>query len=121
MTSVFPRVLQKRTLPLYSGISIALLALGILIRAALYYPPAMFQIDPDAVLAGLCAFRVADAQYPIFFPGGTRLGAASCYLTAAYFHIFGAGRLGLALTGLTWGVLYLVFTLLFLRASLGPK
>jgi hypothetical protein len=104
-----------------SLLSIALLALGLLVRVALYYPPAMFQIDPDAVLAGLCAFRVADVQYPVFFPGGTRLGGASCYLTAAYFHIFGAGRLGLALTGLTWGALYLVFMLLFLRAALGPK
>jgi hypothetical protein len=104
-----------------SVLSIAQLALGLLVRVALYYPPAMFQVDPDAVLAGLCAFRVAGAQYPVFFPGGTRLGAASCYVTAAYFHIFGAGRLALALTGLTWGALYLVFTLLFLRASMGPR
>jgi hypothetical protein len=102
-------------------LSIILLAIGILIRAALYYPPAMFQIDPDAVVAGICAFRIEHGQYPIFFPGGNRLGAASCYLTAAYFHLLGPGRTGLALTGLTWGVLYLVFMLLFLRACLGPK
>ncbi|MGA8663080.1 MAG: hypothetical protein WA304_05740 [Candidatus Cybelea sp.] len=102
-------------------LSIILLAIGILIRAALYYPPAMFQIDPDAVVAGICAFRIEHGQYPLFFPGGNRLSAASCYLTAAYFHLFGPGRTGLALTGLTWGVLYLVFTLLFLRACLGPK
>ena len=49
------------------------------------------------------------------------MGAASCYLTAAYFHLLGPGRTGLGLTGLTWGALYLVFTLLFLRACLGPK
>jgi hypothetical protein len=121
MIGVVLRALQERPLPPCSGLSIALLTLGLLVRAALYFPPAMFQIDPDAILSGLCAYRVADAQYPVFFPGGTRLGAASCYLTATYFHIFGAGRLGLALTGLTWGALFLVFMLLFLRASLGPK
>ena len=48
-------------------LSIILLAIGILIRAALYYPPAMFQIDPDAVVAGICAFRIEHGQYPLFF------------------------------------------------------
>jgi uncharacterized membrane protein SirB2 len=104
-----------------SILSISLLTVGLLTRAALYFPPAMFQIDPDAVLAGLCAFRIADGQHPVFFPGGTRLSAASCYVTAAYFHVFGTGRAGLALTGFTWGALYLVFMLLFLRACLGPR
>ena len=106
---------------LWSSVGIALLVLGLLIRAALYFPLALFQIDSDAVLSGLCAFRVADGQYPIFFPGGYRLSAASCYVAAGYFHAFGANRTGLALTGLTWGALYLIFTLLFLRAILGRK
>jgi hypothetical protein len=105
----------------YSIVSIALLAVGLAVRAALYFPPAMFQIDSDAVIAGLCAFHIAHGQHPVFFPGGYRLGAASCYLTAAYFHLFGPQRIGLALTGLTWGAFYLVFSLLFLRAALGPK
>ncbi len=90
-------------------------------RAALYFPLAYFQIDSDGTLAGLCAFRVAAGQHPFFFPGGTRLSAASCYVAAGYFHLLGTGRVGLALTGLTWGVLYLAFMLLFLRALLGPK
>ncbi len=102
-------------------LSLALFVLGMLIRALLYFPPAMFQIDPDAILAGLCAFGIAHGQHPVFFPGGFRLGAASCYLTAAYFHIVGPERAGLALTGLTWGALFLTFMLLFLRAMLGPK
>jgi len=105
----------------WSSIGVALLALGLLIRAALYFPLAMFQIDSDAVLSGLCAFRIADGRYPIFFPGGYRLSAASCYVAAGYFHAFGPHRTGLALTGLTWGALYLIFTLLFLRAILGRK
>jgi len=92
-----------------------------LVRAALYFPPAMFQIDPDAILAGLCAFGIARGQHPLFFPGGFRLGAASCYLTAGYFHVFGPERIGLAIAGLTWGALFLIFMLLFLRAALGTK
>jgi hypothetical protein len=90
-----------------------------LVRVALYFPLAMYQLDSDAVIAGLCAFRVADGQFPAFIPGGTRISAASCYVAAAYFHLFGTGRVGLALTGLTWGALYLAFSLLFLRATLG--
>jgi hypothetical protein len=105
----------------WSWLSLALFSIGMLIRVALYFPLAMFQIDSDAVLSGLCAFRVADGQYPVFFPGGTRLSAASCYVAAGYFHLFGAGRIGLALTGLTWGALYLLFTLLFLQVMLGRK
>jgi hypothetical protein len=103
------------------AIGIALVAAGVLIRAALYFPLALFQIDSDGVLAGLCAFGIAHGQHPAFFPGGTRLSAASCYMAATYFHLLGPGRIALALTGLTWGVLYLVFSLLFLRAVLGPR
>ncbi|HEX4014496.1 MAG TPA: hypothetical protein VHX17_11520 [Candidatus Cybelea sp.] len=102
-------------------IGIALIAAGTLLRAALYFPLALFQIDSDGTLAGLCAFRVAAGAYPLFFPGGTRLSAASCYVAAAYFHVLGDGRVGLALTGLTWGILYLVFSWLFLRALLGDR
>jgi hypothetical protein len=105
----------------WSLLGAALLVVGLLVRFALYFPLAAFQIDSDAVLSGLCAFRIADGDFPIFFPGGTRLGAASCYAAAGYFHLFGPGRIGLALTGLTWGALYLVFTLLFLHAMLGRK
>ena len=102
-------------------LGIALVAAGVLLRAALYFPLALFQIDSDGTLAGLCAFRVAAGAHPLFFPGGTRLSAASCYVAAGYFHLLGDGRVGLALTGLTWGALYLVFSWLFLRALLGDR
>lgn len=105
----------------WSLVSIVLLGLGLLIRAALYFPLAMFQVDSDGVLAGLCAFRIAGGQFPVFFPGGSRLGAASCYAAAAYFHLFGPGRVALAFVGLTWGLLFLVFILLFLRTLLGER
>ncbi|HEY1882456.1 MAG TPA: hypothetical protein VGG51_05385 [Candidatus Cybelea sp.] len=102
-------------------LGIALVAAGVLLRAALYFPLALFQIDSDGTLAGLCAFRVAAEAYPLFFPGCTRLSAASCYVAAGYFHLLGDGRVGLALTGLTWGALYVVFSWLFLRALLGDR
>jgi hypothetical protein len=102
-------------------VGLALLLVGVAIRIALYFPLAMYQFDSDAVLSGLCAFRIAEGHLPAFFPGGSRLSAASCYVAAAYFHVFGPGRIGLALTGLTWSTLYLVFSLLFLRATLAPR
>lgn len=105
----------------WSWLAAALFAIGMLVRIALYFPLAMYQIDSDAVIAGLCAFRVAEGQYPTFLPGGVRISAASCYVAAGYFHLFGPGRVGLALTALTWGALFLLFMLLFLRALLGPK
>jgi hypothetical protein len=102
-------------------LGIALLLVGVLIRIALYFPLALFQVDADAVIAGLCGFRVAEGHFPVFLPGGIRVGAASCYVAAAYFHLAGPGRVALALTGLTWSTLYLVFSLLFLRSMLGPR
>jgi hypothetical protein len=98
-----------------------LLATGVVLRIALYLPLAMFPIDSDGVLAGLCGFRVLDGQHPAFFPGGARLSAASCYVAAAFFRLVGPDRVALALTGLIWAFLYLACSLLFLRAILGPK
>ncbi len=99
------------------ALAFGLFFIGLSIRAALYFPLAMFQIDSDAVIAGLCGLHVLHGQHPIFLPGGLRVGAASCYVAAGYFHLLGTGRVGLALTGLTWGALYLLFTLLFLQAT----
>lgn len=119
---------RRRALPpaanaarMWLRLGIALVAAGMLLRAALYFPLALFQIDSDGVLAGLCAFRIADGQLPVFFPGGSRLGAASCYAAAGYFHLFGAGRVALAFVGLTWGTLFLTFMFLFLRQVLGER
>lgn len=111
--------LERRDPWLWAGL--VLLLVGVAIRVALYFPISMYQFDSDAVLSGLCAFRIAEGHLPAFFPGGSRLSAASCYVAAGYFHVFGSGRVGLALTGLTWSTLYLTFTLLFLRATLGPR
>jgi hypothetical protein len=109
---------QSRT---WWAVGAVLLTIGVALRSALYFPLAMFPIDSDGVLAGLCGFRVLEGHYPAFFPGGARLSAASCYVAAALFRLVGPDRIALALTGLTWSVLYLIFTLLFLRATLGPK
>ncbi|HEU5478675.1 MAG TPA: hypothetical protein VFU90_02530 [Candidatus Tumulicola sp.] len=110
---------MKRSRPW--AVPAALLAAGFAIRAALYFPLAAFPIDSDGVLAGLCAFQIGDGHYPAFFPGGSRLSAASCYVAAAYFRLLGPGRAGLALVGLTWALLYLIFSYAFLRAALGRR
>ncbi len=118
---------KRSPLPKFLGrdrwlwLGLAVLAAGLIVRIALYFPIAMYQFDSDGVLSGLCAFRIAQGHPMAFFPGGSRLSAASCYVAAAYFHLVGPGRVGLALTGLTWSTLYLVFSLLFLRATLGPR
>jgi hypothetical protein len=98
-----------------------LLALGFALRLALYFPLAAFPVDSDGVLAGLCAFAVRNGQHPAFFPGGYRLGSASCYVTAAFFAFAGASRTALALTGLTWSALYLAASAAFARAALGAR
>jgi hypothetical protein len=112
---------DSRSYDRWLWVGLALLLAGVAIRVALYFPITMYQFDSDAVLSGLCAFRIVEGHLPAFFPGGSRLSAASCYVAAGYFHLFGPGRVGLALTGLTWSTLYLVFSLLFLRATLGPR
>jgi hypothetical protein len=99
----------------------ALLVLGFGLRVALYFPLAAFPIDSDGVLAGLCALAVRTGQHPAFFPGGYRLGAASCYVTAAFFTFAGASRTALALTGLTWGASYVAASAAFARAALGAR
>jgi hypothetical protein len=51
---------------------ILLFILGVSLRIALYFPLAAFQLDSDAVIAGLCGFRVLDGSHPVFLPGGIR-------------------------------------------------
>ena len=80
-------------------LSIILLAIGILIRAALYYSPTMFQIDPDAVVAGICAFRIEHGQYPL---SRRRCLSARAVIFPPHTSICSDGRTGLALTGVTW-------------------
>jgi hypothetical protein len=70
------------------------------------------------VLSGLCAFAIRAGERPVFFPGGYRLGAASCYATSAFFAIVGPSRAALALTGLTWGALYLAASAALARSAL---
>jgi hypothetical protein len=99
----------------------AVVVAGIALRVALYVPASAFPIDSDGVLAALCALKVRAGDHPAFFPGGFRLGAASCYLTAGFFAIAGTSRAALAMTGLTWGVLYLVASAALTRTALGAR
>ncbi|HEY3675772.1 MAG TPA: hypothetical protein VGK84_07235 [Candidatus Tumulicola sp.] len=73
------------------------------------------------MLSGLCALAIRAGERPAFFPGGYRLGAASCYVTSAFFAVAGTSRLALALTGLTWGALYLAASAVLARVALGAR
>ncbi|HEY1429374.1 MAG TPA: hypothetical protein VGF18_07355 [Candidatus Tumulicola sp.] len=92
-----------------------------MLRLALYVPISAFPIDSDGVLAGLCAFALRAGRHTAFFPGGYRLGSASCYVTAAFFALGGRSRAALAATGLTWGALYLAASVALARAALGAR
>lgn len=98
-----------------------LLVAGILLRLALYFPLAAFPADSDGAVTGLCGLQVLDGDVLVFSPDGTRHSAIRCYLSAFYFALVGPGRTGLALTGLTFEILYLVFMLLFLRRLLDAR
>ncbi|HKU80820.1 MAG TPA: hypothetical protein VJP76_01525 [Candidatus Tumulicola sp.] len=98
----------------------ALVGLAVLLRIAFYVPLALFPLDSDGVLAGLCAFRIEAGQHPFFFPGGSRLSSASCYVAATFFHLVGPSRFALGLTGLFWAILTFAFVIVFLRTVLPP-
>ena len=85
-----------------------------------FFPLAAFPADSDGVGPGLCGFYVAAGHLPIFTLDGTRHGAITCYLTAAFSSLVGPGRLSLALNGFTLEALFLLCMLLFLREVLTP-
>jgi hypothetical protein len=105
----------------WAAVAAALVVAGIALRLALYFPLSAFPIDSDGVLSGLCALAIRAGERPVFFPGGYRLGAASCYVTSAFFTVAGTSRAALALTGLTWGVLYLAASAALARAAFGAR
>ncbi len=101
--------------------ALGLLAAGILLRLALYFPLAAFPADSDGAVTGLCGLQVLDGDLLVFSPDGTRHSAVRCYLSALYFALLGPGRAGLALTGFTFEVLLLAFMFLFLRRLLDAR
>ncbi|MGB6908604.1 MAG: hypothetical protein WBE01_02585, partial [Methyloceanibacter sp.] len=91
---------------LWGWAALGLAVVGLLLRAALYFPPAAFPADADGAVTGLCGLQVLDGDLLVFSPDGTRHSAIRCYLAAGFFALVGSGRAGLALTGLTFEALF---------------
>jgi dolichol-phosphate mannosyltransferase len=117
----YVRLFATRSVGVTVWLTIAVLLIGIGFRIAFCFPAHRFESDADAVLAGQCAFEVADGQTPLFFPGGFRLSSQSCYVTAAMFGIFGPTRSALGATSVFYGTLFLVFSWLALREAGGMR
>lgn len=115
------RLFGTRALPSPAILAALLIVIAIVIRLVLAYPVHKYQADADGVLSGLCAMQVLDGSHPVFFPGGYRLGAQSCYVTAAAFSVFGVSRAALALTGLLFSSLFVLFMYLYLREAFGSR
>ena len=115
------RFFLSRGLNIWTFCAVGLLLTGLILRFFLIYPPHKIHADSDAVLAGLCAMEIMDGNLPVFFPGGTRLSAQSCYVTAFFFKVFGVSRLALTYTSLLFSGLFNLFMYLFFREALGGR
>ncbi len=98
-----------------------LLAAGVIVRMWFCLPEHRLAGDADGTLAGLCALDVQGGAHPLFFPGGTRLGPMSCYVSAGMFALFGPTRLALGATSVLFGAFFLVFMYLVLSKLAGRK
>ena len=96
------------------------LAAGFALRLLLTYPAHRWYAEGDASLTGLGALRILDGE-PLVFFNGVRIGAVGCWLAAALFSIFGAGRETLAAVALLFDLGTLVAGALFLRELLGRE
>jgi len=117
----YVRLFLLRALNVWTLGAVGLLLAGFVLRLALIYPPHKLHGDSDAVLAGLCALDIMDGNLPVFFPGGMRLSAQSCYATAFFFNLFGISRLALTLPSLLFSCIFNIFMYLFFRETLGSR
>lgn len=108
-------------LDVYTTGAVVLLFIGFLLRLMLVFPAHRFEGDADSVLAGMCASRIGEGYWPLFFPGSYRVSAQSCYVTAGFFSLFGASRVTLSFASLLFGTLFNVFMYRALREALGPR
>lgn len=89
------RVLPARAWP---GVLIRVaLCLAFAVRLAQALPAHRYPAEADCDLSALTAFEILDGAKPVFFPGGVRLGASGCYLTALLFVVLGATKTALAM------------------------
>ncbi len=113
--------LSRGLLSLWTLGALGFLLVGLILRLALILPLHKFPAESDSVLVGLGAMEVLDGKMPVFFPGGARLGAQSCYLTAGLFKLMGISRLALAIPPVLYGCLFNIFMYLFFREMLGKR
>ncbi len=110
-----------QSLSLATMLAVMVLITGLVIRLLVAFPVHKYVADADGILAGLCGIRVLQGSHPVFFPGGYRLGAQSCYVTAGAFSLFGVSRESLALTGILFSSVFILFMYLYLREAFGSR
>ncbi len=117
----YTKLFCTKSLSLPAILAALILLAALVIRLLVAFPVHKYQADADGILAGLCAVKVLQGNHPVFFPGGYRLGAQSCYVTAGAFSLFGVSRESLALTGLLFSFFFVGFIYLYLREAFGPR
>ncbi len=120
-TLSYANLFCARSLSFATMLAALVVIAGLVIRLLVAFPVHKYVADADGILAGLCGIKVLQGSHPVFFPGGYRLGAQSCYVTAGAFSLFGVSRESLALTGLLFSSLFVLFMYLYLREAFGPR
>ncbi|HYG62186.1 MAG TPA: glycosyltransferase [Thermoanaerobaculia bacterium] len=104
----------------WSLAALMLLLTGLVVRAVMAFPSHKYPADADAILSGLCAFKILRGDLPVFF-SAARIGAIECYLAAGAFLVTGPSRAALMAVALAFGLVFLVASYLFARALLGRR
>ncbi|MBV8864190.1 MAG: glycosyltransferase [Acidobacteriaceae bacterium] len=117
----YTRLFCTRSLSFPTAMAALILLAAFIIRLLVAFPVHKYIADADGILAGLCGIRVLQGSHPVFFPGGYRLGAQSCYVTAGAFRLFGVSRESLALTGILFSSLFVFFMYLYLKEAFGSR
>ncbi len=120
-TLSYLRLFFARSFSFSTLAAILVMIVALVVLCLVAFPVHKYQADADGILAGLCAIQVMHGSHPVFFPGGYRLGAQSCYVTATAFSLFGISRQSLALTGILFSSMFVVFMYLYLREAFGPR
>lgn len=92
--------------------------LALVVRLTAAFPVHKYPADADALLAGLCAFKVLRGETPVFF-APLRIGSLECHVAATLFALAGPSRVTLLVTSLVIGLAFLVAAHLFFRETLG--
>ncbi len=103
------------------AVALALFLTGLAVFFLWAFPVHQYRIDSDAALAGMCATDVLNGRHWVFYPGGFRLGSATCYAGAAMIQLLGANRGTMALLAIGYAGVFLIFVFLALQTALGRR